>query len=33
MEGRLDLILEPLLNEFQKRQLTGEITKWHMRNS
>lgn len=24
MEGRLDLILEPLLNEFQKRQLTGE---------
>lgn len=27
MEGRLDLILEPLLNEFQKRQLTGELTK------
>ncbi|MFA5470565.1 MAG: peptide chain release factor 1 [Acholeplasmataceae bacterium] len=25
MEGRLDLILEPLLNEFQKRQLTGEL--------
>ncbi len=25
MEGRLDLILEPLLNEFQKRQLTGEM--------
>jgi peptide chain release factor 1 len=24
MEGRLDLVLEPLLNEFQKRQLTGE---------
>jgi len=24
MEGRLELILEPLLNEFQKRQLTGE---------
>jgi peptide chain release factor 1 len=25
IEGRLDLILEPLLNEFQKRQLTGEL--------
>lgn len=25
MEGRLDLILEPLLNEFQKRMLTGEL--------
>ncbi|MBN2300018.1 MAG: peptide chain release factor 1 [Acholeplasmataceae bacterium] len=24
IEGRLDLILEPLLNEFQKRQLMGE---------
>ncbi|MDR4969203.1 MAG: peptide chain release factor 1, partial [Acholeplasmataceae bacterium] len=24
MEGRLDLIIEPLLNEFQKRMLTGE---------
>ncbi len=24
MEGRLDLVIEPLLNEFQKRQLTGE---------
>ena len=24
IEGRLDLILEPLLNEFQKRQLAGE---------
>ncbi|CCV64826.1 Peptide chain release factor 1 (RF-1) [Alteracholeplasma palmae J233] len=24
MEGKLDLIIEPLLNEFQKRQLTGE---------
>ncbi len=24
VEGRLDLILEPLLNEFQKRQLAGE---------
>ena len=24
MEGRLDLVLEPLLNEFQKRQLMGE---------
>jgi len=24
MEGRLDLILEPLINEFQKRQLIGE---------
>jgi peptide chain release factor 1 len=24
IEGRLDLILEPLLNEFQKRQLIGE---------
>ncbi len=24
IEGRLDLILDPLLNEFQKRQLTGE---------
>lgn len=25
IDGRLDLILEPLLNEFQKRQLTGEL--------
>lgn len=25
IEGKLDLILEPLLNEFQKRQLIGEI--------
>ena len=25
MEGRLDLVFEPLLNEFQKRQLTGEL--------
>lgn len=25
MEGRLDLILDPLINEFQKRQLTGEL--------
>ena len=24
MEGRLDLVIEPLLNEFQKRQLVGE---------
>ena len=24
MEGRLELIIEPLINEFQKRQLTGE---------
>ncbi|RJX27913.1 MAG: peptide chain release factor 1 [Acholeplasma sp.] len=24
MEGRLDLIIEPLINEFQKRQLLGE---------
>ncbi|MFP4178198.1 MAG: peptide chain release factor 1 [Acholeplasmataceae bacterium] len=24
MEGKLDLVLEPLLNEFMKRQLTGE---------
>jgi peptide chain release factor 1 len=24
MEGRLDLVFEPLLNEFQKRQLMGE---------
>ena len=28
IEGRLDLILEPLNNEFQKRQLAG-ISKWH----
>ncbi|TVP86717.1 MAG: peptide chain release factor 1 [Acholeplasmataceae bacterium] len=26
MEGKLDLVLEPLLNEFQKQQLTGEAT-------
>jgi peptide chain release factor 1 len=25
IEGRLDLILEPLLNEFQKRQLIGDV--------
>ncbi|MDY0074254.1 MAG: peptide chain release factor 1 [Acholeplasmataceae bacterium] len=24
MEGRLDLVIEPLINEFQKRQLVGE---------
>jgi peptide chain release factor 1 len=24
MEGRIDLIIEPLINEFQKRQLMGE---------
>jgi hypothetical protein len=29
MEGRLELILEGVINEFQKRQLLGE-TKWHM---
>jgi peptide chain release factor 1 len=32
MEGRLELVLEPLLNEFQKRQLTGELEQWHMSN-
>ncbi|PKK88278.1 MAG: peptide chain release factor 1, partial [Tenericutes bacterium HGW-Tenericutes-7] len=25
MEGRLELVLDPLLNEFQKRQLQGEV--------
>ena len=25
MEGRIDLIIEPLINEFQKRQLVGEM--------
>jgi peptide chain release factor 1 len=24
MEGRIDLVIEPLINEFQKRQLMGE---------
>jgi peptide chain release factor 1 len=26
MEGRLELVLEPLLNEFQRRQLVGETS-------